>query len=62
MNIKSTKFWLAILCLIISAAGFWTDKMDGGTWVAAMSFILGLYGAADVAQKHNSMSVKKNVS
>jgi hypothetical protein len=55
MNIKSTKFALAIACLLISAAGFLTSKMDGGTWVAAMTVILGLYGAADVAQKHQSM-------
>jgi hypothetical protein len=51
MNITSTKFWLAVGCLLISAYGFLAGLMDGGTWVAAMSFILGLYGAADVAQK-----------
>lgn len=55
MNLTSTKFWLAVACLTISAIGFLTGKMDGGTWVAAMSFVLGLYGAADVAQKHRSM-------
>jgi len=58
VNLTSTKFWLAVACLLVSAAGFWAGKMDGGTWVAAMSFILGLYGAADVAQK----KVLKNVS
>lgn len=56
MNLTSTKFWLAVACLAISAIGFLTGKMDGGTWVAAMTAILGLYGAADVAQKHRSMN------
>lgn len=55
MNITSTKFWLAVFFSLVSAAGFLTAKMDGGTWVAAMTVILGLYGAADVAQKHRSM-------
>ncbi len=51
MNIKSTKFALAIFMVGISAAGFLLGKMDGGTWVAAMTVILGIYGAADVVQK-----------
>lgn len=55
MNITSTKFWLAVFCLVVSAIGLFTGKLDGGTWVAAISLILGLYGAADVAQKHRSM-------
>ena len=56
MNLTSTKFWLAVFFSVVSAGGFlFTTKMDGGTWVAAMTVILGLYGAADVAQKHRSM-------
>ena len=50
MNYKSTKFVLAVAMLVVSALGFLASKMDGGTWVAAMTVILGLYGAADVAQ------------
>ena len=50
MNIKSTKFCLAVIMLAISAIGFLSGQMDGGTWVAAMTVILGIYGAADVAQ------------
>ena len=55
MNWKSTKFWVAIAALGVSAYGFLNGLMDGGTWVAAQAFTLGLYGAADVAQKHKSM-------
>lgn len=55
MNITSTKFALAVFFAIVSAIGFLIGKMDGGTWVAAMTVILGCYGAADVAQKHKSM-------
>jgi len=51
MNIKSTKFFLAMFMLSISAFGFLNGKMDGGTWVAAMTVILGIYGAANVVQK-----------
>ena len=55
MNYRSTKFFLACFCIVISAIGLFNGSLDGGTWVAAMSLVLGLYGAADVAQKHNSM-------
>ena len=55
MNYKSTKFCLAVFCILISAMGLFRGDLDGGTWVAAMSLVLGLYGAADVAQKHRSM-------
>ena len=49
--INSTKFVIAMMMLAISAYGFITGLMDGGTWVAAMTVILGIYGAANVAQK-----------
>lgn len=49
--INSTKFVIAMLMLGISAYGFISGLMDGGTWVAAMTVILGIYGAANVAQK-----------
>jgi len=55
MNYRSTKFFLACFCIAVSAIGLFNGSLDGGTWVAAMSLVLGLYGAADVAQKHNSM-------
>jgi len=49
--INSSKFILAMVMLLISAFGFLNGQMDGGTWVAAMTVILGIYGAANVAQK-----------
>ena len=55
MNWTSTKFLIASFFSGVSAYGFLYGQMDGGTWVASMTIILGLYGAADVAQKHRSM-------
>lgn len=51
MNYSSRKFILALLALVWSAVGLALDWLDGGTWVAALSLVLGLYAAANVAEK-----------
>ncbi len=45
------KFTLACLAMATSIVGLFTGHLDGGTWVAAQSLILGLYAAANVAQR-----------
>jgi hypothetical protein len=49
--INSTKFLLATGMFLVSSFGFLTSLMDGGTYVASMTVILGIYGAVNVAQK-----------
>lgn len=46
----SRKFALAVLAMVVSAAGLFAGQLDGGTWVAACSLVLGLYGAANVTE------------
>lgn len=46
----SRKFGLAVAFTVATIAGLFLDKLDGGTFVASASLILGLYAAADVAQ------------
>lgn len=48
---RSRKFFLACFSLITSAVGLFWGILDGGTWVAALSLVLGLYGAANVMEK-----------
>ena len=48
---SSRKFLLALMAMIASIVGLFTDELDGGTWVAALTLILGVYGAANVAQR-----------
>ena len=50
MTYRSRKFMLACFAMIISAIGLFSGQLDGGTWVAACSLVLGLYGAANVAE------------
>lgn len=46
----SRKFAIAAAFAIATIAGLFADKLDGSTFVAAASLVLGLYAAADVAQ------------
>lgn len=50
---RSRKFILACIGLGISAVGLFYGLLDGGTWVAALSLVLGLYSAANVMEKRN---------
>jgi hypothetical protein len=50
---SSRKFLLACFAMGISSIGLFTGDLDGGTWVAALSLVLGLYAAANVMEKRN---------
>jgi hypothetical protein len=47
---RSRKFFLACTAMGASIVGLFWGLIDGGTWVAALSLILGLYSAANVAE------------
>lgn len=48
---KSRKFILASCSLAVASVGIAAGWLSGGEWVAAVSFILGLYGTANVSQR-----------
>ncbi len=50
-RMRSRKFWMACFILFVSAGGLIWGLVDGGTWVAASSLCLGIYGAANVMEK-----------
>lgn len=52
---RSRKFSLAAFSLAFSALSLGMGWLEGGTWVAAMALVLGLYGAANVAEKKNNV-------
>lgn len=52
MTYASRKFMLALIAIGASIAGLITGKIGGGEWVAAITVILGLYGAANVGEKY----------
>lgn len=45
------KYSLAAFTLVVSAVALFLGFIDGGTWVAAASLALALYGAANVTEK-----------
>lgn len=45
------KFALAMLFSISTIVGLFTGFLGGGEFIAAMGLILGLYGAANIAQR-----------
>ena len=51
MDYRSRKFLLAVTALAVSAVALFKGDLDGGTWVAALTLILGLYSAANVMEK-----------
>ena len=53
MNFASRKFILACIAMAFSCLGLMTDRLDGNAWFLAIGVILGLYGAANVAEKRN---------
>jgi hypothetical protein len=42
---------ISVFGLIVSSAALFTGHMADSQYVAALAFILGLYGAADVTEK-----------
>jgi hypothetical protein len=51
MNFGSRKFILTLLIQIVGAYGFIVGRMDGGTYVALSTLVLGVYGGASVLDK-----------
>lgn len=45
------KFALSIAIILLSAVMVFTGKLDGGAWVTIATLALGLYAAANVADK-----------
>lgn len=54
MTYTSRKFLLACVAMAGSIYGLIADKIDGNGWFLAIGVILGLYGAANVAEKKGS--------
>lgn len=50
-SIGSRKFLLTMFIQVIGALGFLKGRMDGGTYVALSTLVLGVYGASSVADK-----------
>ena len=49
---RSRKFALAATSLVCSAVGLFMGMLDGNAWFLSVGVILGLYGAANVAEKN----------
>lgn len=47
---RSRKFLLAASASVTAHIALFTGEMDGGTWVAAQTLILGLYSASDITE------------
>lgn len=47
---RSRKFLLAAIASFVAHVALFTKNMDGGTWVAAQTLVLGLYSASDVTE------------
>ena len=54
MNYASRKFVLASVAMAASIYGLMADKIDGNGWFLSIGVILGLYGAANVAEGKNA--------
>ena len=54
MTYRSRKFLLAMIAMLWSCMGLALGWLDGGTWVAALSLVLGLYSAANVVESRNA--------
>jgi hypothetical protein len=51
VNWRSTKFILTAFILLVSATALFAELIEGGTWIAVSTLVLGVYASADVAQK-----------
>lgn len=52
MKKSQRKFFLTCFFSLCGSVGFMLNKMDGATYVAFSSLILGVYGAANVIEKN----------
>lgn len=52
-DLGGRKFFLAVVILLISAAGFVADKMTGSDWVMVASIVMGAFAAGN-AIEHNA--------
>ena len=51
MNWRSTKLSHALFVQFMATVMRFTEHLDGAEWIAASTIALGIYSAADVAQK-----------
>ncbi len=51
MSYASRKFVLAAVAMTVSAIALLKGIIDGNAWFLSIGVILGLYGAANVAEK-----------
>lgn len=54
LDYVSRKFVLTVVFTAAGTVALFIDKMDGPTYVALATLILGVYGATNVAEKHVS--------
>lgn len=52
---QSRKWLLACFFALTSSVALFTGHLEGGEWVMCSSFILGLYGSINVAQKRKTL-------
>lgn len=48
----SRKFLLTVTFTVAGTVALFAGKMDGATYVALATLVLGVYGASNVAEKH----------
>lgn len=51
MKFLSRKFLLSVVATAVACAALFTGHMSAVEWLSAQAMILGVYGAANVAQK-----------
>lgn len=51
LNWRSTKLSHALFVQLMATIMRFTEHLDGSEWIAASTIALGIYSAADVAQK-----------
>ena len=52
-GMRSRKVWMAWFILLTSAIFILTGAIQEGTWLASNTLAIGIYGAANVAEKRN---------
>lgn len=50
-GIKSRKLWFSGSAFIAATVGLFTGHLDGNQWITAVTLVLGMYSAANVAEK-----------
>ncbi|RVU32707.1 MULTISPECIES: hypothetical protein [Neptunomonas] len=49
---RSRKFALAAVSALVSHIALFSGQLEGGTWVAAQTLILGMYNAGNVGERY----------